>query len=900
MTSTPIEIRELTVEAFRGVNHTTTLAFPGRLTLLLAPNGTGKTTVCNALEWLLTGQVKGIEERNLKCLTSVESAQPRVSAKIFVGDTSQRVERTRGQWKRGDSSSSLRKSAPGAFLEYLAPDTAMAETGKAATGIRQSWLRGTRFLAGHDLALLLDDEKDSIESRRRVFADLFGVEHIQASLRQIKRYKNEIGPEFNIIEKDVSRLEEEDKEYFSFVPPTSGADSSLTQAAETINFSIDNLEPNHAFDSLLAEVTRRGSMVEQQAEVLERVKAIFPQLSSLEKEKEELQKKIGSESATIKWLKSWLARVDKIKESAWYEESRLSGTGRDMEWHLKELEKVLRDEDVAPFLAKDINITGLREETEKRAYLFSEERLAKLDVLMKFVPDLLKAKFRVSELEATEEFSLGEPSNEEIDRSIAYHSELKRQQREISSNLDSLAGPIGELRTAGRTALNLLDGDTSDCPLCGHDWITAQALRSAVDQTLAGTTPVVQAMEKQLSQVKEQVHHQDRIVINVKQRASVYEEWRDKHGMIKKHLDDAHQLGLSDFPEKWEDEVKHARNLRHLYQKLDVISAVFKKVPFEVNSKLPVAKVLGLSHAKIKNELQEICSRRERVNETIDRAGRIQESIQQRLIHHDVSEVYKALAALDNRLCDLGRDWESLSGKKLTKPAIEEIESAIIGERRRLAEAKNYLDAAQVSLRHAEEARHAREARVRLNEKRQKAIQLREKLQLAENLSNRLSQHRDGYICEQLNDLMPTVRSLFSRVHANHVFDTILHGDKSDPLKWFAQIDGNRLSTDNFSQGQRQDLALAIFLARACSLGGTFFMDDPLFHLDDLNRVAVLDILRAIAISQPHVHLVITTASRPLARHLKEKFGRLDNSLLQVLELQGDPRSGKIAVEPMR
>lgn len=68
-----------------------------------------------------------------------------------------------------------------------------------------------------------------------------------------------------------------------------------------------------------------------------------------------------------------------------------------------------------------------------------------------------------------------------------------------------------------------------------------------------------------------------------------------------------------------------------------------------------------------------------------------------------------------------------------------------------------------------------------------------------------------------------------------------------------------------------------MFLARARSLGGTFFLDEPMAHLDDLNRVGLLDILRATVVERSRsVYLVITTASRALARHLIEKFAAID------------------------
>lgn len=106
----------------------------------------------------------------------------------------------------------------------------------------------------------------------------------------------------------------------------------------------------------------------------------------------------------------------------------------------------------------------------------------------------------------------------------------------------------------------------------------------------------------------------------------------------------------------------------------------------------------------------------------------------------------------------------------------------------------------------------------------------------------------------------------------------------------------------HFSQGQQQDLALAMFLARATTLGGSFFLDEPLRHLDDLNRAALLDVLRAAVIgtrhNNPPLRLLVTTASRMVLEHLVQKFrplmpsGTSDNPLLRAYELQGNPRTG--------
>jgi hypothetical protein len=72
-------------------------------------------------------------------------------------------------------------------------------------------------------------------------------------------------------------------------------------------------------------------------------------------------------------------------------------------------------------------------------------------------------------------------------------------------------------------------------------------------------------------------------------------------------------------------------------------------------------------------------------------------------------------------------------------------------------------------------------------------------------------------------------------------------------------------------------------------------------HLDDRNRVGLLDILRAAVLEgSQSLNLVVTTSSRSLARHLMEKFAGAKavpsplgaDPPLRVIELDGNGGSG--------
>ncbi len=147
------------------------------------------------------------------------------------------------------------------------------------------------------------------------------------------------------------------------------------------------------------------------------------------------------------------------------------------------------------------------------------------------------------------------------------------------------------------------------------------------------------------------------------------------------------------------------------------------------------------------------------------------------------------------------------------------------------------------------------------------------------------------------------ITALHVRAQSATFIDRIDSSQDEGPLRWLTCIGEHQLEdTAQMSLGQRQDLALAIFLSRAPELGGTFFLDEPLLNLDDLNRIAVLDVLRTIVIEKrPHpVRLVVTTANHSLVRHCVEKFalvrGSDEEPSFRAYSLFGDPQTGVKAI----
>jgi exonuclease SbcC len=154
-------------------------------------------------------------------------------------------------------------------------------------------------------------------------------------------------------------------------------------------------------------------------------------------------------------------------------------------------------------------------------------------------------------------------------------------------------------------------------------------------------------------------------------------------------------------------------------------------------------------------------------------------------------------------------------------------------------------------------------------------------------------QHISSLSMSQLKPLLQPASELFARMHANEVYNSLSVAKEDGNLCWTALADETAMDASSyFSQGQRQDLALSLYLARARQLDGTFFLDEPIAHLDDLNRVAMLDIFRLLTQTEPNSRMVLTTASDSLARHFSQKFSTLaSKKTVRIISLKGNPRN---------
>ena len=481
-------------------------------------------------------------------------------------------------------------------------------------------------------------------------------------------------------------------------------------------------------------------------------------------------------------------------------------------------------------------------------------------------------------------------------------------------NYNLIAGPVQQLRILAPSVSNLLVHD-STCPVCSHDWESHERLMKAISDTAQIIPDDVLVLQHEISELEQWItkaSQESNDQRNIAARIAELElKLSPDDATDRQYSDRIQSLGLSAESETIMGDLERV----HDRVELAIATRVLQKalIDFESTLSMHLDRNVSLQEAsanaiisanqlkqsaeeELANLKEQLRLERKKMSALADSTSALeveQASLQNQVVQRRV------------RLNALRESWATLEGPKeysdeaLRKIGLVLLEegSLLAGVQRDIAQATQTIDGA------------VQRFEMELSEKEQLSLiaeydRLNE-LELAAS-SAQLAYHdkRVAHVREQLGGLVEVISVLFARMQSNEVYEQIVAGSDSEPLMWRAICEDQSMDPENkFSQGQRQDFALAIFLARARGLGGTFLLDEPLSHLDDLNRVALLDAFRTIALERaPGLSFVLTTANKGIVRHFAEKFAltNLDSAtseaqptaLLELLELRGNPVIG--------
>lgn len=149
-----------------------------------------------------------------------------------------------------------------------------------------------------------------------------------------------------------------------------------------------------------------------------------------------------------------------------------------------------------------------------------------------------------------------------------------------------------------------------------------------------------------------------------------------------------------------------------------------------------------------------------------------------------------------------------------------------------------------------------------------------DRMRSASDLINELlQQSKAGVFADQvMRANAATIGAIFSAIHAPNEF--IVQAGNGGALTITRDDTKQPVSLQQMSTGQRAAYALSLFLSMNCSLTSgppLLLLDDPIAHIDDLNILSFLDHLREIAVSGTR-QIFLATADDKLAGLFRQKF----------------------------
>lgn len=132
------------------------------------------------------------------------------------------------------------------------------------------------------------------------------------------------------------------------------------------------------------------------------------------------------------------------------------------------------------------------------------------------------------------------------------------------------------------------------------------------------------------------------------------------------------------------------------------------------------------------------------------------------------------------------------------------------------------------------------------------------------------------------------MHQIFDRIHEPREFEMVEDAEQPQIVR---RRDGRPIDLHQMSSGQRAAYALSLFVAlngRTERGPKLMLFDDPIAHVDDLNVLSFLDCLRDIVLAKER-QVLFATANQKLARLFRHKFAFLGDEL-QELRLGSDVR----------
>ncbi|UTV30265.1 AAA family ATPase [Photobacterium atrarenae] len=905
MNNQSIKFLSVTIRNFRGIPRELTIPLDAPLTVIHAANGTGKSTVCYALEWLLTGKVEDLANTSdFACQWG--QGETSVSATCLIGGEPHELTRKGNSIWISENGAKKKKIKGADLLNLLTPVSVSGRSSQAISKAKRGWLRNSRWLYSNSLSLLIDNNK--AEERQQIFADILGLGHLTSTLRDLRDYRKQL-PSTKGLQDSVIRLSTEISEIEGKLaeskPWKERASSHLSKILEAFPQITATRKLGEDFKLAQLQVRIFDQRVQHSLDILRLLSGQWEQYNTEQKQLNKLRQTLADLSK-INEIQSQKHTELSAELSA--EEVKAAEGSRSVIWAKECLDVLNRWEQVislpsikAFFLSEKVSQGTLQQQFVECSWTADKQEawLQSVNYLIQnsaTVADLVQQKQDLAS-------NIVHPPTDIVN--INHQAEEAKVARvKAESEFNALSSVLDKLKAMGKEITHSHDG--GQCPLCDHDWGSSDKLRQQIENEALLTPELKDAAQKQAKAQKVERDAVARLTLANNQRVS-YEAYVARIVAVDNQLASIEQrtkyleiINVHDFSNFNEANLQHLKSridaaidLRLIFESLEKVESLFESSLVE-----GVGQRISKARENLTSYTDHYQSQADLANSAKLRLSPLVLGVMESITANsrEIEGVKSNIAAITHTVNGFDARWKEVVGEDaITLELLNSTLKKVEDERIQVVAFKSMLAECEAVVNIDLDSGPLTKLKIEKEELSKKLEAGNKYITEADNTIDSYAHHVKKLTSSSLAPLLEPAGELFSRMHANEVYKGLSVSD-GEALKWTVFADGHEFALDaeeRFSQGQRQDLALSLYLARARNTGGSFFLDEPIAHLDDLNRVAMLDILRLVATSMPNMNLILTTASDSLARHLTQKFSSItDRHLLSMIHLEGNPRTG--------